>query len=239
MSSEKSEMQSATQRILTELQSGNYRSAVNLGQVVGVSRQFVLFVLNRAVKRGQLPENPFSHPARIRMAEERKKATQRQRESKRITQFWQRVDNSAGSDACWPWMGCTLPSGYGRCMWRGRQENAHRIAWSLTTALPIPRGRSKTSELILHSCDNPQCCNPRHLRKGTHQENMNDRDERRRCKPWGRAVGWRKAICKNGHPRSGSNLLVYISNGKEVRLCRICSNESSKRHYYNFKASGS
>lgn len=33
---------------------------------------------------------------------------------------------------------------------------------------------------ILHSCDNPRCCNPEHLRIGTHQDNMNDKVSRGR-----------------------------------------------------------
>jgi hypothetical protein len=34
--------------------------------------------------------------------------------------------------------------------------------------------------VILHTCDNPSCCNPEHLRKGTQQENINDRVEKNR-----------------------------------------------------------
>jgi DNA invertase Pin-like site-specific DNA recombinase len=34
--------------------------------------------------------------------------------------------------------------------------------------------------LILHSCDNPPCVNPAHLRTGTDAENMRDVAERKR-----------------------------------------------------------
>jgi DNA-directed RNA polymerase specialized sigma subunit len=36
------------------------------------------------------------------------------------------------------------------------------------TLLPWPQ------DVILHSCDNPPCCNPRHLIKGTQADNIED-----------------------------------------------------------------
>ena len=56
----------------------------------------------------------------------------------------------------------------------GRPLRAHRMAYEVAKG-DIPEGMH-----ILHSCDNPKCCNPAHLRPGTHQENMDDMQARGR-----------------------------------------------------------
>lgn len=92
-----------------------------------------------------------------------------------IDRFWARVDRSGGPDACWPWTGkSTMRYGYGLLTWKQRLVNAARLAYELVVG-PIPAGLD-----LLHSCDNPPCCNPKHLRPGTHMENMIDMDTRKR-----------------------------------------------------------
>ena len=51
----------------------------------------------------------------------------------------------------------------------------HRVAWEMHHAQPIPEGMS-----VLHTCDNPRCCNPEHLYIGDHTDNMRDRTDRGR-----------------------------------------------------------
>lgn len=86
-----------------------------------------------------------------------------------VRKFWERVDMSAGPDACWPWQGVRLSSGYGRA-WDGvKTSTAHRVA------LRIKLGRELGNMMCaLHACDNPPCCNPRHLWEGTKQDNHDD-----------------------------------------------------------------
>ena len=54
--------------------------------------------------------------------------------------------------------------GYGRI----NGEGAHRIAY-IQNVGPIPKGM-----VVMHICDNPWCVNPKHLKLGTHKENMQD-----------------------------------------------------------------
>lgn len=83
--------------------------------------------------------------------------------------FWSRVDVKTEFQ-CWEWKGAPGGNGYGR--YAG--QRTHRIAHTLVNG-PIPDGM-----LVLHSCDNKLCCNPRHLRIGTHQDNSNDALSRNR-----------------------------------------------------------
>lgn len=71
---------------------------------------------------------------------------------------------------CWGWSGPQHRDGYGRV----DHAYAHRISYEIHVG-PIPPGMS-----ILHSCDNPPCTNPAHLRPGTHVDNMADALQRGR-----------------------------------------------------------
>lgn len=62
--------------------------------------------------------------------------------------------------------------GYGRIQLggrNGRTVSTHHFAFWLK------HGRWP-KKLVLHSCDNKRCCEAKHLREGTHLENMEDRE---------------------------------------------------------------
>ncbi len=81
-------------------------------------------------------------------------------------------------DDCWEWQAGADKNGYG-CFWfTKRWELAHRVAYILANDLTLDDIKD---QLILHSCDNPSCCNPKHLREGTHADNTQDCIERGRC----------------------------------------------------------
>lgn len=86
-------------------------------------------------------------------------------------------------NGCWVWLAAKDRDGYGffRAMLFGvRIQRAHRFAYSFYT------GEVLSSEvLVLHSCDNPSCCNPDHLSAGTPAQNTADMKSRGRG-GWGK-----------------------------------------------------
>ena len=100
-----------------------------------------------------------------------------------IDRYLAKVDKSGGPDACWLWTGSTN-KGYGQLgagpcppgVARNSRKpiKAHRFAYELENGA-IPDGMN-----VLHGCDAPRCCNPRHLFLGTQADNMRDMDTKGR-----------------------------------------------------------
>lgn len=94
-----------------------------------------------------------------------------------LERFWEKVNATAGDDACWFWLAARSKAGYG--VFRAADMSltyAHR--WSLEHALGRPLGAGMEA---LHRCDTPPCVNPSHLREGTRQENVDDAVNRLRA----------------------------------------------------------
>jgi len=92
-------------------------------------------------------------------------------------EFWDNV-NVGSSSGCWEWKHATSCGGYG-IYWTAEKSGAiaHVIAYNLAHG-EVPAGME-----VSHSCHNPRCCAPHHLRAISHQENMAEAGERRRGKP--------------------------------------------------------
>lgn len=78
--------------------------------------------------------------------------------------FWTKVDMSGGPDACWPWLGGRISTGYGQVWVNGETRQATHAAVFLSTGMWPKRGRRLAErDAVRHTCDNPPCVNPAHL----------------------------------------------------------------------------
>ncbi len=71
-------------------------------------------------------------------------------------------------DGHWLWTGSRmgLKAEYGQVTLGGARMGSHRAMWILLRG-PIPDGLD-----ILHQCGQSLCCNPDHVRPGTHRQNL-------------------------------------------------------------------
>jgi hypothetical protein len=119
---------------------------------------------------------------------------------------------------CWEWAGSRNKDGYGKFSVRDAFAQPHRVAYEMFIG-PIPDGLE-----IDHTCNNPPCCNPHHLKATTRLEN------------WERsgnftAANARKTHCKNGHVFDEANTRVRVGrNGRQQRICRACDRDKAARH---------
>lgn len=127
---------------------------------------------------------------------------------------------------CWEYQGNTNRGGYGTLEWRGRKWKAHRVAYTLAKG-EIPDGLE-----VLHSCDNPPCVNPEHLRVGSQSDNMRDafgRGRKRFDPAWLASYHERRRAaktCTYGHPWDQRNT-AHRKDGS--RYCRTCHRSQVRR----------
>lgn len=106
---------------------------------------------------------------------------------------------------CIEFSGCKTKAGYGLQHNNGKTRLAHRVAFENFWG-EIPKGF-----IVMHTCDNPACIDPTHLRLGTRSDNLKDAYDK------GRFVNQHtnKTHCKNGHE------LPKEKQGKQ-RRCSEC-----------------
>ena len=130
-----------------------------------------------------------------------------------------------GEKPCDEWSGCTNAKGYGTTKQAGKRWLAHRLAWVVANGRPIPAGK-----VILHTCDNPPCCEPTHLRLGTQADNIADMVAK------GRYVGNHlkdKTECLHGHAFDERNTYMRPDGRRGCRRCRL---KSTMRSYWRKRA---
>lgn len=91
------------------------------------------------------------------------------------------VAKTSSAKDCWEWRRYRLPAGYGMIGVGGRKGRlllSHRVAFMLATGTSI-----ESSQLVLHDCDNPPCCNPNHLHLGNKKLNAREAVDRGLWRP--------------------------------------------------------
>lgn len=135
----------------------------------------------------------------------------------RADEFWALVDRR-GPYECWNWKAGKISGGYGEWRIRNGYEYAHRLAFQLSSGRQAKR-------MVLHSCDNPSCCNPSHLREGSCKDNSRDMIGRHRMnfqkRPWQRKRGKDHNFSKN--PKRGEAHNMAVLNIQQVKAIREMS----------------
>ena len=91
-----------------------------------------------------------------------------------LKRYWDKVDVK-GEDECWNWTAYRDGSGYGNFKYAvSGCGQAHRISAYLAGLIPSIKSQSD-NDLVLHTCDNPACQNPKHFFIGTRKNNMEDK----------------------------------------------------------------
>ena len=131
----------------------------------------------------------------------------RRMDTKLSNRFFSKIDKTPSG--CWEWNASKNHSGYGQFRYDGKVMLAHRASYIIFSG-DIPEGNH-----ILHSCDNPACVNPEHLRPGTDADNVADKMSRNRH------AAQSRTHCKNGHE--------YDAYGNNQRKCNTCLYAAHKR----------
>lgn len=131
-----------------------------------------------------------------------------------LERFWNKVEiiHPDDPDACYDWLAKKDKNGCGifamHCPQLGdkgyhtwKSFRAPRLMWILDNDMPVPDGL-----LVIHSCDNESCCNPKHIRLGTHQDNTDDRKLRGR---------WDTNVRGEAHPHS------KLTVAKVRKICHL------------------
>jgi hypothetical protein len=95
--------------------------------------------------------------------------------------FWAKVKKGHPND-CWLWTANKNNHGYGLIRQGGMapKKLAHRVSYEIHYGPIRENPHLHHGNVVMHSCDNPSCVNPAHLRLGTQAINTRDMDEKRR-----------------------------------------------------------
>lgn len=121
---------------------------------------------------------------------------------------------------CIEWQKYRDKKGYGTVKRDGKQRRAHRVAYCDHHDLPI---EGIDGQCVLHTCDNPPCVNPDHLRLGTHQDNSDDKMSKGRG-------DWSRPACGESHGNSKLTIGQVLAIRDDERSQRVIAREYGMCH---------
>lgn len=85
------------------------------------------------------------------------------------------ANSEVQENGCREWQASLTKDGYGQLSNRAIEnefsiKGAHRLMFQLVNDFPL----TSRAQVVMHSCDNPRCIEPKHLSMGTQRENMQD-----------------------------------------------------------------
>lgn len=133
--------------------------------------------------------------------------------------FDSKVVRGATPSACWGWNGAKDGHGYGQMRVDRKGMLATHVSLQLAGV-----AKPDSASCALHTCDNPECCNPLHLYWGSRKQNTADARERGRLDTLGLRLGrgdkgalertvQRKII---GYLEAAGYVSIHIPNGAHL-----------------------
>lgn len=91
-----------------------------------------------------------------------------------MLRLFSKVIDPQDPNKCYLWIGSTVPKGYGVISINNRQTYVHRVSYQYYYK------EDPTGMYVCHTCDTPNCVNPKHLFLGTALDNNTDMYEKGR-----------------------------------------------------------
>lgn len=181
-------------------QSHNFIKCIQCNNPQAVARKLCRRCYNVARKQGLLASYPILGPQDV---------------------FENRINKTK---TCWLWTGSKNGYGYGIFQLPGEiKVRAHRYSYEFYKE-KIPDGM-----IVMHTCDNPPCVNPSHLRIGTKDDNNKDTAIKRRhnygIDHWnGRLTNKQVSIIRRSKKSQAELARKYKVS--QSHICRIKSKEA-------------
>lgn len=127
---------------------------------------------------------------------------------------------------CLEWAGSRNPKGYGIIRYDGRTRRAHRVAFEVFIG-PIPEGK-----MIDHTCHNPPCINPHHLRAVTQKQNRENLKGPTSLSTSGiLGVSWDKRERKWRARVKHNNVIVFQKHYKDIKVAKAAVIQARNQYF--------